>query len=147
MQHPYENIPSILKQRPNWVCWGIRDAPLKAPFNPASLLYGRPSPAKSGIQNTWGSYQAAVECVGLGLAKGIGYEFDGDSLFGIDLDNDVKLGFLLVDEEWWLQDDFSQVTSYYLVTGNYWHMQMNTGRWPNRIGYALGSNLKVNKII
>ena len=82
--HLYGNIPTQLRQRPNWVAWGIRDAPPKAPFDPASLLSGRPSPAKASIQETWGNYEAAAECVQRGLAQGIGYEFDG-SVYGIDL--------------------------------------------------------------
>jgi len=86
MSHLYENIPILLKQRPNWVAWGIRDAPPKSPFNPISLLSGKPLPAKAGVKETWGSYQNAVECVKRGLAQGIGYEFDG-SVYGIDLDN------------------------------------------------------------
>ncbi|MDR0292791.1 MAG: hypothetical protein LBH95_01400 [Oscillospiraceae bacterium] len=87
--HPYDNIPATLKQRPNWVCWGIRDAPPKAPFDPASLLSGRPAPAKAGVRETWGGYQAAVDCVRHGLARGIGYEFDGDGVYGVDLDHVV----------------------------------------------------------
>ena len=82
----YSNIPALLKQHPNWVAWGIRDVPLKAPFNPTSLLSDRPSPAKAGIRETWGNYQSAVECVQRGLAQGIGYEFDG-RVYGIDLDH------------------------------------------------------------
>ena len=97
MPHLYDNIPAILKQRPNWVAWGIRDAPPdmtpKAPFNPASLLNGRPQPAKAGIRETWGSYQAAAECVRRGLAQGIGYEFDG-GVFGVDLDHVINGGAL-----------------------------------------------------
>jgi len=84
MPHLYDNIPVMLKQRPNWVCWGIRDAPPKSPFNPSSLLSGRPSPAKAGVRETWGSYQVAAECVMRGLARGIGYEFDGGDIYGID---------------------------------------------------------------
>lgn len=89
--HPYDNIPSILKQRPNWVTWGVRDAPLKAPFNPDSLLLGIPSPAKAGIRDTWSDYQTAVECVAQGLAQGIGYEFDGSGdVYGVDLDHVIS---------------------------------------------------------
>ena len=64
--HSYDNIPPMLKQSPNWVAWGIRDAPPKAPFNPESLLSGRPSPAKAGVRETWSSYQNAVECIAAG---------------------------------------------------------------------------------
>lgn len=84
--HLYNNIPSMLKERPNWVAWGIRDAPPKSPFHPASLLSGKPFPAKAGVRETWSSYEAAVECVRRGLARGIGYEFDG-SVYGVDLDH------------------------------------------------------------
>ena len=87
MSHLYENIPPMLKLRRNWVAWGIRDAPPKSPFNPVSLLSGRPLPAKAGVRETWGSYQNAVECVRRGLACGIGYEFDGDGMYGVDLDH------------------------------------------------------------
>ena len=93
MQHPYGNIPPMLKRHPNWVAWGIHDrssaatAPPKAPFNPASLLAGRPAPAKAGVRETWSSYQSAVECVRRGLAQGIGYEFDGNGIYGVDLDH------------------------------------------------------------
>ena len=85
--HPYRNIPALLKQRPNWVVWGIHDAPVKAPFNPTKLLSGIPSPAKAGIRETWGDYPSAVDCTNCGLAQGIGYEFDGNDLYGIDLDH------------------------------------------------------------
>ena len=93
MLHLFNNIPEMLKQKPNWVVWGVRDAPAdmtpKAPFNPVSLLSGKMSPARAGVRETWGSYQAAVECVSRGLAQGIGYEFDG-SVYGIDLDHVIE---------------------------------------------------------
>ena len=85
----FDNIPVLLKERPNWVCWGIGGAPLKSPYSPASLLSGRPSPAKAGVPETWGSYQAAVECVERGRARGIGFEFDGGDIYGADLDHVV----------------------------------------------------------
>jgi len=94
MPHSYGNIPEMLKQSPNWVTWGIRGAPQKSPFNPKSLLSGRPSPAKAGVRDTWGDYDAAAECVRLGLAQGIGYEFDGRDIYGIDLDHVIDEGRL-----------------------------------------------------
>ena len=89
----FNNIPAMLKLHPNWVAWGIRDASPKAPFNPESLLLDRPSPAKAGVRETWGSYLAATECVMRGLAQGIGYEFDG-CVYGVDLDNVIENGTL-----------------------------------------------------
>jgi len=82
----YNNIPLSLTERPNWVVWGIRNAPPKAPYNPTSLITGRPSPAKAGVKETWDSYKAAVECVRRGLAQGIGFQFEGNDLYGVDLD-------------------------------------------------------------
>jgi putative DNA primase/helicase len=88
LPNPYGNIPALLRQRPNWVAWGVRDAPLKSPFNPASLLSGRALPAKAGVPDTWGSYETAAECVERGLAQGVGYEFSGgDDIYGVDLDH------------------------------------------------------------
>jgi putative DNA primase/helicase len=59
----------------------------KAPFNPKSLLAGRAIPAKAGAKETWDAYEAAAECVRRGLARGIGYEFDGNGIYGVDLDH------------------------------------------------------------
>jgi putative DNA primase/helicase len=97
--HLYDNIPAQFRQRPNWVAWGVRDAPPKAPFNPASLLLCRPSPAKAGVRETWGSYEAAVECVRRGLARGIGYEFDG-GVYGVDLDHVIDEAGTLTPQAW-----------------------------------------------
>jgi putative DNA primase/helicase len=83
----YDNIPPPLTRRPNWVVWGLPNAPPKAPFNPASLLAGRPAPAKAGVKETWDAYESAAECVRRGLAWGIGYEFDGGGIYGVDLDH------------------------------------------------------------
>jgi putative DNA primase/helicase len=88
----YQNIPDILRVKPNWVVWGVAGEPLKAPFNPAALLRLSTVPAKSGVPDTWGSFEAAAECVSKGLAKGIGYEFDGGGLYGVDLDHVISGG-------------------------------------------------------
>lgn len=107
MQHPFNNIPALLKQRRNWVAWGIRDAPLKSPFNPESLLSGRPSPAKAAVRETWSSYHTAIECKKRGLAQGIGYEFDG-SVYGVDLDHVIN-GEIMTPEA---QEVISKLNSY-----------------------------------
>jgi putative DNA primase/helicase len=83
----YQNIPDLLRVKPNWVVWGLPGEPLKAPFQPNSLLHLRPIPAKSGVSSTWDSFENAVQCVQRGLAQGIGYEFDGSGIYGVDLDH------------------------------------------------------------
>ena len=88
----YQNIPDLLRARKNWVVWGVVGEPLKAPFNPAALLRLAAVPAKSGVPGTWGSFEAAAECVSKGLARGIGYEFDGCGIYGVDLDHVISDG-------------------------------------------------------
>jgi putative DNA primase/helicase len=109
MTHLYDNIPVMLKKHPNWVAWGVRGASPKSPYNPASLLSGRASPAKAGVQETWGSYQSAGECVGRGLAQGIGYEFDGSDIYGIDLDHVIYQNGMLAPQA---QEIVSKLNSY-----------------------------------
>ena len=82
-----ENIPALLKEHLNWVVWGTRGSPLKAPYNPVSILSGNPQFAKAGVKETWSDYNTAVECVNQKLAQGIGYQFAGNGIYGIDLDN------------------------------------------------------------
>ena len=98
MLHQYRNIPALLKLRPCWVVWGIQGAPPKAPYNPASLLTGRQLTAKAGIKESWGNFQTAVECVDRGLAQGIGFEFEGNELYGVDLDHVIDSNGALTTE-------------------------------------------------
>jgi putative DNA primase/helicase len=63
-----------------------------------SLLSGRPAPAKAGVRETWGSCEAAALCAGRGLARGIGYEFDGGGIYGVDLDHVIDTGETLTQE-------------------------------------------------
>ena len=93
-----ENIPDMLKQQPNWVCWGIRDALPKSPYNPASLLAGKPRSARAGAKETWGDYETAVECVYRKLARGVGYEFDGNGICGVDLDHVIDKAGIIAPE-------------------------------------------------
>jgi len=110
MPYSYKNIPALLKQQSNWVVWGIKDAPLKAPFNPESLFAGKTSPAKAGVKETWGSYRSAVDCVNSGFAQGIGYEFDGNDLYGIDLDNVVDKYGAMTSEAYTIVDMLDSYT-------------------------------------
>ena len=90
----FDNIPQILTRQPNWVVWGVPGEFPKAPFQPDNLLKLRAVPAKSGIPETWGGYEAAVRCVKQGLAKGIGYEFDNRGIYGVDLDHVLENGVI-----------------------------------------------------
>lgn len=92
-KNQYKNIPEILKQQPQWVVWGVPGEPLKAPFQPDSLLRLSVVPAKSGVPETWGDFKSAAECVRRGLARGIGYEFDG-GIYGVDLDHVIENGVI-----------------------------------------------------
>ena len=105
----HNNIPTFLKSYPNWVVWGIQNAPLKSPFNPESLINGYLSPAKAGIKGTWGNYSCAVECVKRGLAKGIGYEFDNNGIYGVDLDHVIDGSGTLTPQA---QEVVSKLNSY-----------------------------------
>ena len=90
MNKHYNNIPQILKIQQQWVVWGIVGEPPKAPFNPERLLKLKTEPAKSGVSDTWGTYEEAVRCVRQGLAQGIGYEFNGQGVYGVDLDHVIS---------------------------------------------------------
>jgi putative DNA primase/helicase len=90
----YQNIPDLLREKPNWVVWGVVGEPLKAPFQPDSLLRLSTVPAKSGVRETWGGFEQAALCVSKGLARGIGYEFDGGGIYGVDLDHVIENGVI-----------------------------------------------------
>lgn len=87
IENHHGNIPEILKQQRQWVVWGVIGKPPKAPFQPGSLLKLATVPAKSSVPETWSNFNNAAECVRRGLARGIGYEFAGQSIYGVDLDH------------------------------------------------------------
>lgn len=75
-------IPTILKDQKKWVCWKkekVKGRITKVPYNPQN---GKK--AKSTDAQTWSSYDEAVEAKGY---DGIGYVFNGDGIFGIDIDH------------------------------------------------------------
>lgn len=82
----YEFIPEELKRLKNWVCWkaepdqkahsGIK----KIPINPYTG-----GQAMSNNPDTWSDFETAVR-VSADLA-GIGFVFDGNGYFGVDLDD------------------------------------------------------------
>ena len=75
-------IPTMLKDQKKWVCWKkekVKGRITKVPYNPQN---GKK--AKSTDAQTWSSYEEAVEAKGY---DGIGYGFNGDGIFGIDIDH------------------------------------------------------------
>lgn len=75
-------IPSMLKDHKKWVCWkkeNVKGRITKVPYNPKN---GKKT--KSTDAQTWSSYEEAVEAKGY---DGIGYVFNGDGIFGIDIDH------------------------------------------------------------
>jgi putative DNA primase/helicase len=96
--NPFDNIPAILTEKPNWVVWGVVGEPTKAPFQPNYLARFTTVPAKSGVPETWGTFAAAVDCVNKGLAHGIGYEFDGSGIYGVDLDHVIGDNVVITPE-------------------------------------------------
>lgn len=110
MAHSYGNIPALLKQRPNWVVWGLPGETPKAPFEPRSLLSNSQNPAKAGQPETWGRYHHASECVRRGLAQGIGYQFDGSGIYGVDLDHVLDGAGVLTPQAWEVVDSLASYT-------------------------------------
>jgi putative DNA primase/helicase len=80
-----DNIPEMLRERPHWVNWGVEADNVKCPYNP--LLLTR---AKAGEKATWGGFDLAVNHVKSGRARGVGYEFNGDGVYGVDLDHVIN---------------------------------------------------------
>ena len=78
----YQNIPEVLRNQPNWVC--RRE---KIPFNPRT---GRA--AKAGQPETWATFEESVNA--LPQYDGIGFEFDGNGIIGVDFDHCIENGQL-----------------------------------------------------
>ena len=85
------NIPSALKQLPNWVCWKYltkEGNPTKVPFDAKT---GRP--AKADDSTTWTTFEQASEAadiLGGNDYEGIGFELGGTDIAGIDFDNAIN---------------------------------------------------------
>ena len=90
----YNDIPDVMKKHRHWVVWGVPGELPKVPYNPKELLRLNPVPAKSGVPASWSTFEDAEKCVSMGLAKGIGYEFNDNGIFGIDLDNVITDGVI-----------------------------------------------------
>jgi putative DNA primase/helicase len=78
-----ENIPEMLTERPQWVCWRLEERdgkPTKVPYSPRTDLR-----ASTTDLMTWASFEEAVEA--LASYDGLGFVFcSADPYAGIDLD-------------------------------------------------------------
>lgn len=83
----YENVPSELKQYPNWICWKSIPQPRpddpdhigKIPINPKTG-----GNAQSNNPETWTDFSTAVRAVE--KFSGIGFMFGNSPFFGVDID-------------------------------------------------------------
>lgn len=104
-----DNIPQEIKDLKHWVNWAKKgtspgDRGYKVPYHPVSG-----NPAKAGIPDTWGGFEAAYANVQAGGFQGIGFEFaDNGGFVGIDLDHVLENGELAG----WAQDIVDIFDSY-----------------------------------
>lgn len=78
-----EAIPEELRHLPNWVAWRYqtRDGKdTKIPYSPHGGM------GKADRPETWGTFNQAVETALRGRMSGIGFQFGGTDLTGVDLD-------------------------------------------------------------
>jgi len=100
----YDAIPEELKRLDQWVCWGVDKIKPKMPFDPKTM-----QAAKAGVPDTWGSYEQAVQRVQSGEAGGVGFEFNNNGYYGVDLDKVIdELGGLTPEA----QDVVTTLTGY-----------------------------------
>lgn len=79
MRTKIENIPKELQELPNWVCW---QGEAKIPRNPKN---GKN--AQSNNPDTWGTFKQAIKACDTFGFDGLGFMFDGNKYFGVDLDH------------------------------------------------------------
>ena len=86
----YEEIPQTLKELNSWVCWKLEvrdDRKTKVPYNPRTG-----GMAMTNNPDTWTTFENAVNASH--EYNGIGLIFDGNGIFGIDIDGieeDIQL--------------------------------------------------------
>lgn len=83
------SIPAELAALPQWVCWGAPGKARKCPYNPRT-----DRPAKAGQPDTWADLSTAAQAVNAGRYEGVGFEFNGDGIVGVDFDHCITDGQL-----------------------------------------------------
>ena len=84
----FDHLPPELTARPQWVCRGKPGKPGKIPYHPGG------APAKAGQPGTWGSFGDCAAAVQAGRFAGLGFEFDGGGIVGVDFDHCIQDGQL-----------------------------------------------------
>src|SRR5713101_7190886 len=69
---PYADVPSSLKDIPNWIVWKLEKRDGKDTKVPYDAKTGRP--AKANDSSTWTSFERAVEALNESDYDGIGFE-------------------------------------------------------------------------
>lgn len=80
-----ETIPDRMRDLPHWVVWRYvtRDGkPTKVPHNPRNGAL-----AKSNDPDTWGTFADACMALERGRWEGVGFQFSGSGLTGVDFDH------------------------------------------------------------
>ncbi|KFL77269.1 DNA primase [Bacillus cereus ATCC 10876] len=86
----FNNIPTELKNTPNWVLWKAEVRNSKATKVPYQL---NGSMAQSNNRNTWSTFEEVLEEYQQGDYNGIGFMFSKEDVFiGIDIDHCVQEG-------------------------------------------------------
>lgn len=98
-----DNIPAQMAALPQWVCWGAPNKARKCPYNPRTDY-----PAKAGHPDTWADLYTAVQAVQGWRYEGVGFEFNGGGIVGIDIDHCIKNGKL----DAWAADWVEKLDSY-----------------------------------
>jgi len=103
----YQNIPTELKEMPQWVCFKLEPNEKKGksdkmPYDPRTGYR-----AKANDPATWCDYETAAAAVERGDYDGIGFQF-ANGVFGVDLDHVVEDGGLTAEA----LDIMSMLSSY-----------------------------------
>jgi len=88
-----DNIPTVLRERPNWLLWRVETCGDRKNAKIPYTITG----AKASVSDpeTWASFDEAYRVYReSGSYSGIGFVFDGQDIFGVDLDGCLADGKL-----------------------------------------------------
>jgi putative DNA primase/helicase len=106
----YENIPSELKARPQWVVWRQEERegqPTKIPYQPRDPK----KKASSTNPDTWGTFEQALSMAQTNGFHGIGYVFSPqENHAGVDLDHCRNPGTGVIEP--WAREIIDRLQSY-----------------------------------